>query len=806
MMTPDNSNPGSSLTDISWMLQSEKVSDQELVEALVHRYYDEFCQLGSLIFSPTVPNPEGAIHQIHTVVRKVLGSAVVKRHKYWGEKPIAFYLIREMAYDLCGRREGKFSLWRRKIPAENLLVLLLLLLYKYGLSPEDAAEIIRISPKKIHLLIEEAQAKAEGLAEAVGRSKIPIGITVSRSGEGEIEAVWLTGSTGAFGNESHPVLAAYIFSLDEQQRRKGHLRFTSREGILIGVVALAIFTFLWSSKLLEPSDQRILLLTPSPEQGRQKRDALWYVYHVQPGDTLTDIARRARVSEELILANNNIPDPDKLIPGQTIRLPLQPLLRERGIQTPAVEGERLHALTIQSSLEEILARGQKFSRQWQTLWADSYFVNYGEPGYIGPPFRLTHAQTWASQPDQILLAQGLSPDGAYLWNWQLGDVLLEKWTRDQNIHGSFLSPETLDLYAYLYFDPAAFSELTVIGEGSAANRPALILEGKDAGERTYERIWLDAVTGIVLRKQTIDSRAGVVLSERVLREIRYDVEIPSEVFFAGSAWHAEYGGDFGGSAVVESGFKSAPEWAAVRTVPEPFPYKLAEPPKLSDLPVLLVWPNDWDYFISDKFQSSSYPAKNLIYVYAGSEFQGSLNFGDQRFHTCRRSPDGTFVAVISSDYRPLGIISLHWFRVERHFRSTEMRFSPHTMAHSKLAFSPDSNRLAFFGCLEGQECGLNVLDLQTEQLTVFLVDYSGSYGNFDLEWSPSGDAISFSETTYDELGKAACRSSMIDTANGEILYQDEPVGCPVDVPGMGRVIELSPADQGCMWPAVVPDH
>ncbi|RPI83627.1 MAG: hypothetical protein EHM41_15460, partial [Chloroflexi bacterium] len=237
------------------MLQSEKVSDQELVEALVHRYYDEFCQLGSLIFSPTVPDPEGAIHQIHTVVRKVLGSAVVKRHKYWGEKPIAFYIIREIAYDLCGRREGKFSLWRRKIPAENLLVLLLLLLYQYGLSPEDAADIIRIPPKKIHLLIEEAQANAEHLAEAVGRSKIPINITIVRNGEGEIEAERMAGSTGAFGNESHPVLAAYIYSLVEQQRRKGQLRFTTREGILIGVVILAIFAFLWSTKLLQPSDQ-----------------------------------------------------------------------------------------------------------------------------------------------------------------------------------------------------------------------------------------------------------------------------------------------------------------------------------------------------------------------------------------------------------------------------------------------------------------------------------------------------------------------------------------------------------------------
>lgn len=786
--------------DISWMLQSEKVSDQELVEALVDRYYDEFCQLGSLIFSPTFPDPKGAIHQIHTAVRRVISSAVVRRHKYWGEKPIAFYLVRELAYDLCGRREGKFSLWRRRIPAENLLVLLLLLLHQYELSPKDAAEIIRISEKKLSLLIREAEAKAESLAEAVGRSKIPIGITVNRSAEGELEAVRLAGSAGAFGNESHPILTAYIFSLVEQQRSKGHLRFTSREGILVGIFILMIFTVLWSTKLLEASDQR-LLLTPSPEQSRQKSDALWYVYQVQPGDTLAEIAHLSRVREQLILAHNPGINPDFLKQGQTLRLPLQPLLRERTVQTPAARGEYLPALTSQSPLEEILDRSQKSSRQWQTLWADSYSVDYGEPGYIGPPFYLLHGQIWSSQPDQILLAQGFFPEGVALWSWQLGDVLLEKWHGDQNFTGSFIRSETLDLYAYLYFNQAAYSELTVIGEGSTANRPALILEGKDAGGSTFEKIWLDAVTGVALRHQTIDRRSGVVLFEHVLREIRYDVDIPPEVFSPGSAWHAEYRGNFGGSEMVESSFKSAPEWATVREVPEPFPYKLAEPPKLTELPVLLVWPNDWDYFISGNYQSASYKAKELIKVYAGNDFMGSLTFGDQQFRTCRRSPDGASVAIISQDYRVWGIINLHWFRVERPIHSTKIPFSPHTASHSNLAFSPDSSRLAFFGCLEEEECGLKVLDLETEQITVFLTGYSRFYGNFDLVWSTSGETIGFLEKFYDGEGRASCRSSVVDAANGDILSQIEPGACPLDEPEMGRVINLYQAGPGCMWPA-----
>lgn len=44
-------------------------------------------------------------------------------------------------------------------------------------------------------------------------------------------------------------------------------------------------------------------------------------YVVQPGDTLSGIARRYGTSYQILAALNTIPDPDLIYPGQTIRLP-----------------------------------------------------------------------------------------------------------------------------------------------------------------------------------------------------------------------------------------------------------------------------------------------------------------------------------------------------------------------------------------------------------------------------------------------------------------------------------------------------
>jgi LysM repeat protein len=800
-MKPQDPAPAGAFTDISWMLQSEKVSDRQLGEALVERFYDEFCQLGSLLLSSLFTNPDQIVHRTQAAILKVITTTVLNRSQYWGEEPIAWYLTRELIAELCGKSESRFSAWCKTTPAGRLRLLLLLLVYHFGLTPAAAAAIIRIPPEHIDHLLAESEAAAASLTETAGRLVIPVHITVARTEAGSLAAFRLGERPGRFAAASQAQIAAKIASRVEGKRRPARFRFGSREGILVCIFILSVFTFLWSAKILQPVDQRVLLLTPSPGLGSTKQGSVWFTYRIQAGDSLPEIARRAGISEQVILQNNALPDPDQLSPGQTIRLPLIPLLRQRSSEAPPAPTASLPALTIHSPLAEILARGLAGARQWQTLWAEIYSVSYGDPGYAGPPLSGAASQIWAGQPDQLLFAQNIEPEGPVILTWQIGDLLIERYRGMEDLSGGFRRDGLLDFFTYLHLDPQANTHLAVVGEGAAAGRPCLVLEGKQESETTRVKVWIDSATGVILRRQAVDAHSGVVLSERIVLDIRYDLAIPPGVFDPISSWHA--GRQYEVSAVVpEDG--SAPAWAAARPVPEPFAYELAESPELVTLPVALVWPNEWDYFISGAYGDPGNQPRKLIYVYAGSDFKGWLGFGDERFRACRRSPDGARVAVTSTTFQPGGTASLHWFMVNNPGQAGVIHFSSSAMPGRHLAFAPDSTRLAFAGCPEGEECGLFRLDLRSGKATLLLPENQGEFQNTYFAWSDSGDAVGLSETIFDETGRTTCKILVVSAADGEILYAGAPGDCPAgyqELQAWGVDLVLEQSVLGCMWPA-----
>ncbi len=105
-------------------------------------------------------------------------------------------------------------------------------------------------------------------------------------------------------------------------------------------------------------------------------------------------------------------------------------------------------------------------------------------------------------------------------------------------------------------------------------------------------------------------------------------------------------------------------------------------------------------------------------------------------------------------------------------------------AYGDYAFSPDSRRLAFFGCGSGGPCGVFVLDLRTGARTRLLTT---SYADY-LLWSPDGRALALvsKQDTAAKLAQVSGKNlllneiyalsenwhyTVLDAATGEIQYE-----------------------------------
>ncbi|MBM7581883.1 LysM repeat protein [Caldicoprobacter guelmensis] len=67
-------------------------------------------------------------------------------------------------------------------------------------------------------------------------------------------------------------------------------------------------------------------------------------YIVQPGDTLYKIARKFNTTVEAILAANNIPNPNRIYPGQLIEIPEEPAPPTKGFYYIVQPGDTLYKI------------------------------------------------------------------------------------------------------------------------------------------------------------------------------------------------------------------------------------------------------------------------------------------------------------------------------------------------------------------------------------------------------------------------------------------------------------------------------
>jgi len=503
--------------------------------------------------------------------------------------------------------------------------------------------------------------------------------------------------------------------------------------------------------------------TPYPER------ALFYT--AAKGDTLESIAFKIGLPLEILQTLNGMAPDVPLKAGQQVMIGIGGPPLSQITPTPVTPAPLLEPLTLQSSPEEILRRIQENKENWHTLWADAQVIRYGPPGYVGPP-RVKREQIWISQPSYGLSVSGaLSGDLDFVSLSKGGEVKsLDLTTGQHNFYGGgglvdyslavaqLLEPGSLRTFLV--------DDLAIVGSEQVIGRESLVVDwpqvesysidtGDPLRQRQYlDRYWVDSVTGVILRKRQLGGEhLDLIIEEISVTEIAFDVDIPNRIFDEYRPFPTRFAQDHRGEPLSQEAAAPTHAWAPLPGR-EPLP---SRPP-----------PSEFDPFSARLvFQWTSLPdpetSSTQAEVFADGYSLGSVEFANPFSVVCDRSPNGQMIAFFDwKEIVPYGANELRWFSLND--LSVVIEPLPEVLP-SDFAFSPDSQRLAVFGCnAQNENCGLYILDLATQAERKLLPLAAVSA----LTWSPDSTSLAFLgglETGLD------WQVWVIDAQTGEIIYQ-----------------------------------
>jgi hypothetical protein len=440
-------------------------------------------------------------------------------------------------------------------------------------------------------------------------------------------------------------------------------------------------------------------------------------------------------------------------------------------------------------------------------------------------------QIWASQPDKFLLRFRPADTNALIYQeYTLGNLSFSPTSPGDTLYARFIEGDANPTPYQITWNLASLQshekdiELKITGEEQIAGRRAIVVELYDQEKRRAYRLWVDAITGMILRRLIYSpSSPEVVLWEEQFTAIVYDQAFPPEIFNPVAPPAVNFARDASGVPLpAGQDLPRQPTWPANGHTRLP---RLAPPPGFdpSRQPVFVQWPERWenpdsqagspDYISTlvptrpesqsptgnpslDPLDEPQLSNASFIEVYASRYFLGNLPLRNVTFESCQRSPDGKLIALsVSQSTLMSSPIHLYWFNVE----------SPQTL-HSidnigstfdLYTFSPDSTRLAFYAC-GSPDCSIEVEMLETrERLSI----KRGWFGTSFLAFSPDGKSLALITHSYETTFK------VFDLQTREEIYSapyNYPSGeIPPDSPAYAWGMSLDPRDSwemGCMNP------
>jgi DNA-directed RNA polymerase specialized sigma24 family protein len=467
-------------------------------------------------------------------------------------------------------------------------------------------------------------------------------------------------------------------------------------------------------------------------------------YELKPGERLSSLAARLGISVKALREFNRLPADARPIAGDRIVLP-PPSLQSAPTPTPVSPLPEIEPLDTPGSYQDIISALSRRNYTWQTLWMDAEMLDYGPPGFVGPP-DITRNQLWLSQSqflDLVGRPDGLpevvflrNQDSLYAAQPAIGQVWFNKMQSPSSI--GLLEGRLSRLFDTIFFRPQELkANLRVTDNDRIAGRQTWRVDQTDAGGNLLTRFWMDTRTGFILRSQTFGGQDHqTLLSEVRITRIFFDVGFPDQSMFDPNLpWRGGYASDYTGGPETE-------DWPG----PPPEPVPGHEP--LRYIPALESF-NPGAYRLAFQYPSDyvAGKAEALVDVFSGMYYLGKTPFGDPRAMICSRSFDGDWLAYVSQPSRNPGPqTQLHLINLRTLEQLTPL--IPGPLSVTQFAFSPNNHKLAFFGYnSQFDPGGLYSLDLESGAAEKLLPMANAR----SLVWSPDGNSLGLIGLNEDQV-------------------------------------------------------
>jgi DNA-directed RNA polymerase specialized sigma24 family protein len=721
--------------DLEWMLQSGQASREMLAEELVKDYYLPLYRLGLALHSET--------DKARTFAKETLSQALLETHRFHGRTSIQTWLYR-IALGVSRKHWGG-QFWKRS----------LFDLERGQKPPREATQGIDYETEdpldQIRDALGEDRLFALGLYYLLERSTGQVA-AVLKTSEGALQS-WL-------GKARH-IYRSCLWShdLDDHQtdRRIKHLLQGDRQRAGFSAIEL------------EAIRAEITRETQAADK-RQRR----FTYAKE----LLFVGVAILVIGAALMAVSRI-DADVYRSTLGIATEESPKRRESSAEIkPPIPQETLESrvaqldlLDLHSSPEEVVDRMSQAELNWNTMWQDISLNFFGPPGYIGPSDNV-RIQLWLDKPNQVKMIAG--PAGRRAAYHLLDrDKGFHHATMDSVLRWYYLTSDRhLALGTAIDYLSLPVSQLRnanrsllVRGTEVVASHATLVVDQLTQTGKLESRMWVDRLTGVVLRKRLYaQSDPNVVVIDAITNSVYYDVAFPANTFEPGfNAGETPSARRYLSATRAQGPVQTRERitfpitvWAP-RAYREPFQSFIPPPTSFDPARSRLAFQYLPNY---EPWRAQYNRPEEYSELFAGDYYLGSLHTGDPFTIICDRSPDGEVLALAQGRTgQPRAETQLSWISLAQP-KNVNMIDLDVDLAY--FAFAPDNRRLALFGY--GKPLGaLYVLDTQSGQLTKLLnIEYVRS-----MMWSPDGTQLAiignWESPEYDE------EVMVIDPRKGYVL-------------------------------------
>ncbi|MBN1149409.1 MAG: PD40 domain-containing protein [Anaerolineales bacterium] len=415
--------------------------------------------------------------------------------------------------------------------------------------------------------------------------------------------------------------------------------------------------------------------------------------------------------------------------------------------TPFTPAPTVQTLGRDASDAEIRQRLKESAGLWRTLWVDAQMTEYGPPSYIGPP-RVYRARAWVRQEDESVETFGLldaEPNSLYLATEIEAlyiNPLLELATASRRAGdpASLLHNAGLRQMVFPAASPwmAQGGWFQAVDSDSLLERRALLVDWLNPLGKRQARLWIDTLTGLVLRQQVYGGEDfQTLLSDALVTQFDLDQGAPP-ASLADTLRTMQAG--FGEPTPAVRVLQPTPT-LALQPTPRLLLPPTPAPPALDPAHSLLKF-----QFPRSSASTQYSVAEVEIELFADDYSLGFTRFGLPWALRCIRSSDGLRLAFNSgSDGAMQADESLRWLDL----RDPAAVYQPLPSLRARyFAFSPDSRQLAVIavGQTTSSPAGIYLVEVATGEYELWLELQAAR----SLAWSPDGQYLAFVAQEFDQ--------------------------------------------------------